>query len=222
MATTDVPMPAYGRPMCVRTLHHILCVRTSLPTGSPSDTWLNVVLGLAGLAAILAVVVGAVFTARYGRRASVSVSADVHRTAKSCAVVVRPSVKAVGVYTVRFKDSMVTVTELRVREDGSISTRDLTPVVDVFGNAYVEGGEELATSVYQPVQADESVVGWGARLEIHVAPRFLRQDVLIRLARRRPFLWAPQWARGMVKKLVPAKTFYWYDTVFVTAPAVDA
>jgi hypothetical protein len=161
-----------------------------------SDHLLNFTLGLGALFGILAVIVGGVFTARYGRRGSVSVSAELVRSPQLCAIVVRPSVKAVGVFKIRFSYSRVTVEVVRYDADGRFLSSS-SPVLkeNVFADSFVEGGEELLTTVFLPVrEPDATTLGWFARIEVKAPSRFLR---------------------GRLSKLPIAGSSYWYDTVFV-------
>jgi len=201
-------------------IHHVvdhLVARLSVS----ADHWLNVSLGVGAILGGAAVVVGGFFTARYGRRASVSVSAHVQRTAHSCAVVVRPSVKAVGVFKVRLKHSTVKVAEVRREDDGQIRAVDPPPwgQDDVFRSAYADGGEELQISVFVPVlMPRENVVAWAARFEITVEPRFLRR--LGWFADRwwglPPLTISPAVRRWLKRQSV--RETNWYDTVFVLVP----
>ena len=70
---------------------------------TPPDHLLNFVLGGAAVLTILGVTVGGWFGLRYGRRASVSLTATVDEREGGCLVVIRPSIKAVGILRVKFK-----------------------------------------------------------------------------------------------------------------------
>ncbi len=162
-----------------------------------SDHWLNFALGLGSIFGIIAVAIGASFTARYGRRGSVSVTAELVRSPQLFAIVVRPSVKAVGVFKIRFSYSRVTVEVVRYDSDGRyVSSGSPASKENVFADSFVEGGEELLTSVFLPVaQPDSATLGWFARIEVKAPPRFLR---------------------GWLSKLPFSSSSYWYDTVFVS------
>ncbi len=182
-----------------------------------SDTWLNVSLGGGAIFGAAAVIVGAYFTARYGRRASVSIAAEAQRSKYSCAVVARPSIKAVGVFKVRFSHCSIKVAEIRHVADGSLVASEHPQIMeDVFHSAYVDGGEDLRTSVLVPVlMPSREIVAWAVRFELKVLPRFLRhfQPALAELA----LLRLPQFLRGWcVKESLRAS--YWYETVFVAVP----
>jgi hypothetical protein len=168
-----------------------------------SDHLLNFALGLGAIFGILAVIVGAAFTARYGRRGSVSVSAELNRSPQLCAIVVRPSVKAVGVFRIRFSFTRVTVETVRYDERGKYLSSGAPVVLEnVFSDSFVEGGEELLTTVFLPVaEPDAATLGWFARIEVKAGPRFLR---------------------GRLSKWPGASSSYWYDTVFVSIESLGS
>lgn len=165
-----------------------------------SDLWLNLALGGGAIFGVIAIVVGATFTARYGRRASVSVSAQLFQSHNVFAIIVRPSVKAVGVFKIRFTYARVTVVPLKFDSNAEQLPSEPPAITEnVFGDSYVEGGEELLTTIFQPVrEPDTSTIGWFARIEVQASPRFLR---------------------GRLSTLGTSNNSYWYDTVFV--PIVD-
>ncbi len=163
---------------------------------SSPDHWLNVVVGLGAISGLLAVAVGGFFTARYGRRGSVSISATYFESPQIWAIIARPSIKGVGVFRIRIGHSRVAVEVVRFDADGRFLSSG-SPIVqeDIFAESFVEGGEELLTTVLVPVgEPDEYVQGWFARIQIRAQPRFLRGEVLGRFRDR---------------------DSYWYDTVFV-------
>jgi hypothetical protein len=105
-------------------------------------------------------------------------------------------VKAVGVFKIRFSYSRVTVEVVRYDADGRFLSSS-SPVLkeNVFADSFVEGGEELLTTVFLPVrEPDATTLGWFARIEVKAPSRFLR---------------------GRLSKLPIAGSSYWYDTVFV-------
>ena len=126
-----------------------------------------------------------------------SVAAELVRSPQLCAIVVRPSVKAVGVFKIRFSYSRVSVEVVRYDSDGRyISSGSPATKENVFADSFVEGGEELLTSVFIPVtEPDATTLGWLARIEVKAPPRFLR---------------------GWLSKLPFSSSSYWYDTVFVS------
>ncbi|HEY0226497.1 MAG TPA: hypothetical protein VGC05_08880, partial [Mycobacterium sp.] len=72
----------------------------------------------------------------YGRRASVSVSAEVHGVPGGFALVARPSVSAVGVFRIRFhkvRGSVVQYTEMYIGGDGKLAEGFTRENVNVFG-----------------------------------------------------------------------------------------
>jgi hypothetical protein len=192
------------------------------PFADTPDHLLNGALIIGALAGAVAVVVGGIFTARYGRRASVSICAESQRTPTSCAIVVRPSVKAVGVFKVKFKHCIVKVSEVQKGSDGEyVSVENgIEHVENVFKNSYVDGGEDLQTSIFVPVPLPQSnVVAWAVRFELEAAPRFSRWLPPRRLAGRLSN--AEILPKRVRKSLadVSKRTFYWHDTVFVPVTA---
>ncbi|MGH9007426.1 MAG: hypothetical protein ACRDV6_06915, partial [Acidimicrobiales bacterium] len=79
------------------------------------DHWLNILTGSGATAAVVGVVGGAAFAARYGRRASLTISATAEPAKGGYLIIVRPCVKAVGIFRVKFTrgsaGSQVLVTE---------------------------------------------------------------------------------------------------------------
>lgn len=162
----------------------------------PSDHWLNFALGLGAISGLFAVLVGGFFTARYGRRGSVSISASILRTPRLSAIVARPSIKGVGVFRIRIAYSRVVVETVRYDDEGRyLSSESPTVSENVFAESFVEGGEELLTTIVLPIrEPDDGVLGWLTRIEIKARPRFLGGRYL-----------------GWLK----TGDSYWYDTVFV-------
>ncbi len=163
--------------------------------GVPTDHWLNVVLGLGALATVLGATTGFVLAARYGRKASVHLSAEAVETARSGVLVrVRPSVSAVGIFRLRFRKNrgaVVTTTEVWADDEGELHDGRFWDQDAIFGPSFVEGGETLTTTVVFPLgEPPARVVGW-------------RVSIAIAVPRRR---------------LIPHDSWTWADRVFVAVP----
>lgn len=161
---------------------------------TPPDHLLNFVLGGAAVLTILGVTVGGWFGLRYGRRASVSLTATVDEREGGCLVVIRPSIKAVGILRVKFKKgaagSQVDIVELKRPATGQIQMAMIPGARGVFGDSFLEGGEDLLTTVIVPVRSpSDDVVGWAVELRVHAPNRFLRFGWLGHLLRARPSQW---------------------------------
>jgi hypothetical protein len=199
----------------------------------PPDHWLNVVLALGALAAVAGVLVGAFFTALYGRRASVSLSATAAKTPGGYVILARPSVKAVGVFRVRFlggnEGSQVTVTEYYTDVAGNPIEAITYPRRNLFGEAFVDGGETLTTTTLVPVPNPAATVfGWAVWLEVRAPNRFLGR-LWIRAAghwilRRRPVRFtrrhSPRFLRRWLRRIFG--DWSWTDQVFVPVPGWKA
>jgi uncharacterized membrane protein len=162
--------------------------------GSPAtDRWLNVMLGLGAASAVLAFLGGAYTAARYGRRASISVSAKTMLHTSGVVLSVRPKVRAIGIFRVRFhgpRGAVIRVAEWYVPagHDSALGLNPQHPEAPalergrvwehaaVFGEPggreeqFAEGGEELSTtSDFLLPLPSPSTVGWSVNLFI-VAP----------------------------------------------------
>jgi hypothetical protein len=207
----------------------------SISVAAAPDHLFNIVTGVGAAAGALGVAAGAFFAARYGRRASVSLTASVLSTQKGFVIVARPSVRAVGVFRVRFVQgtgSKVIVFEMYQDDKGEPQPALSYPRLNVFGEAFVDGGEELVTTTLIPVPVPPaSVIGWAVWFQVHAPNRFLRFRWLTRAIARRPVRWA--WKRGPVQWLwhrVPkpcrkvlrrvflGEGWSWTDQVFVPLP----
>ncbi len=149
------------------------------PVVPAPDHWLNVMTEVGATAGALGIAAGAFFAARYGRRASVSLEATVLPTPAGFVIVARPSVKAVGIFRVRFvrgnSGSKVMVVEMYQDDKGEPHPALTYPRLNVFGEAFVDGGEELVTTTLIPVPVPPaSVIGWAVWFEVHAPNRFLR------------------------------------------------
>ena len=156
-------------------------------SGSPTpDRWLNVVLGLGAAAAVLAFLGGVYLAARYGRRASISISAEITPLSGGDVLIsARPEVTAVGLFKVKFHGTSGAV--IRVREvyavDAAVSPTGLWEgkyrlAAAVFGEdddnkQFAESGEALKTTVLFRTPAPEGVVGWMVVVSIKAPTRWI-------------------------------------------------
>jgi hypothetical protein len=165
----------------------------SANSGTP-DHWLDVMTGLGAAVTAAGVLTGGVLAARYGRKATVQLSAEAYWTPDVVLVSVRPSVMAVGIFRVRFKESrgaVLTTTELWMDTKGGVNDGGHWDQDAVFGPSFVEGGETLTTTTVFPVGKPQSnVVGWRVSIAIQVPRRWY----------------------------VPGDAFTWADRVFVPVP----
>jgi hypothetical protein len=200
------------------------------------DRWFNIVTGAGAAAGALGVVAGAFFAARYGRRASVSLTASVLPTPVGFVIVARPSVKAVGIFRVRFvkgnSGSKVMVVEMYQDDQGEPQCAKTYPRLNIFGEAFVDGGEELVTTTLIPVPTPAaSVIGWAVWFEVHAPNRFLRLRWLTRAVARKPVRWAwnqpptqwlwlrvPQPWRKALRRVFLSEGWSWTDQVFLPLP----
>lgn len=157
------------------------------PVLPPPDTWLNIVTGTGAILGSATVVAGGLLAFLFGRRASVSLSAEVYETPSGFVVAARPTVKAVGIFRVSFgetRGTTVRLTEAYLDQDDLLQEGEYWELESAFGQQYVDPGEELTTSVvFQPVRPVESVVGWYV---------FLGISAPTRLGRLRTAWWADQ------------------------------
>ena len=162
------------------------------------DTWLNIMLGLAAIATTAGFAAGAIFTGRYGRRASVSISATATAVPGGYLIVARPSVKAVGVFQVKFTKgedgSQLQVAQVFIDGEWQPIRDPVERRNNLFGDAFVEGGEELVTTTLIPVpKPPGSVIGWLLWLQVCAPNRFLRLEWLRWVLHRRPMRWVVGW-----------------------------
>jgi len=153
------------------------------PVSAPMvDRWLNVALGLAGFATVAGVVGGAYLAARYGRRASASISADVEPLADGGVLIAsRPMVKAVGIFPVKVHrpgGAKVRVRELRIVDIKEHPTGLLEDryweLEDIYKDQYAEGEEELATTVVSRLpRVPVDVIGWIVTLSVEAPTRWM-------------------------------------------------
>ena len=158
-------------------MHVFLTCWDAVVSGIGDHHWLTIVTGLGAVATAAGVAAGACLAMRYGRRASVSVSAKAYPTLTGIVIATRPVVKAVGIFRVKFhgpKGAVVKVTEIYINDsrelqDGLSRDRDA-----VFGTQFVEAGEELTTtSVFPPTSPSPRVIGWRVSIAIAAPSRLL-------------------------------------------------
>lgn len=127
-----------------------------------------------------ATVGGAVIAERYGRKATAQIEGTAYEAAGATMVVVRPSVRAVGVFRLVFAGedgSTVSVTEVWATPDGLASGRRWESSA-VFGPSFAEAGETIWTTVIFDVgPAHHRVVGWRVVLDVALSRRFRRDRV---------------------------------------------
>jgi len=168
------------------------------PTGDAPDHWLNIALGVAAIFTVLGLLAAGYAGLRYGRRLSLSLTADAHVLEDGSVIIsCRPSVRAVGIRRVRFREgdgAVAKVVELK-RDEASGGVADVPGHWEqpaIFGAAFVEPGEELPTTVVFPVGVPEAdVIGW--RVSVNI--------------------------RAPNRTIDPAASWAWADRVFVPRPA---
>lgn len=176
----------------------------------PPDRWLNFLLGLGALAAVLAFLGSGYLALRYGRRASVSITAKPLAHPTGVVLAVRPMVKAIGLFRVKFhgpKGAVVRIAEWYIPAgyDPQIGFDPGNPKgpsfvegrvwehVAVFGEQFAEAGEELfTTSTFLVPRPSPSTVGWSISLAIIAPTRWM-----------------------------PGSSGSWADRIFVPRPKID-
>jgi hypothetical protein len=145
-----------------------------------ASTWSDAFSAAGATAAVAATVGGAVIAARYGRKATAQVEGTAYEAAGTAMVVVRPSVRAVGVFRLVLTDDdgcSVTVTEVWATPDGLSDGRQWRSEA-VFGPNFAEGGETVSTTVVFDVGPPHpQIVGWRGVLDVAVARKFRRDRV---------------------------------------------
>lgn len=145
----------------------------------PSDTWLNVALGVAAIATVFGIGLTAVFGLRYGRKASVSIEARAQPTPAGVMIVARPSITGVGVFKVKFKETRgVVVSAAPIRGDDEA----ITPVLEqaeesdsLFEKEFVEGGETLTTTTLLTLPTPTpGILGWVVWVVVQGRDRFIK------------------------------------------------
>lgn len=122
--------------------------------------WTDVVTAVATAAGVSGGALVAIF---YGRKASASISAEVHVTETGVVLAARPAVVGAGIFRIRFarqNGAKVRVTEVFRVGDNLVD--GIHWVADaVFGESFVEGGETLTTTVVFPLPGlFLELVGW--------------------------------------------------------------
>ncbi len=218
--------------------HRITAVPVSVHVANAPDHWLNVVLALAAIATTAGFVAGAIFTARYGRRASVSISAKAQAVPGGYLITARPSVKAVGVFRVKFtkgdEGSHLEVDQVYVDAQWQPVRVPSETRSNLFGDSFVEGGEELQTTTVIPVPTPPgSVIGWFLWVQVCAPNRFLRLGWLRWVVRRNPLKWvlarsSVRWVRAKtptpIRRRVRRafKGWQWTDQIFVSIPKKES
>lgn len=151
-----------------------------------ADNLLDGFLIAGSTAAAAGVTAGGYAVLRYGRRASVSITAEAHVVSSGFIVSTRPTVRAVGVFPVKFRATdgvVVRLTEVYVA-DGELVESEIASDSGHFGEGYADPGEELTTTVtFGPIHPPDSVIGWQA---------FLRVAAPTRLEKFRTWRWSDQ------------------------------
>ncbi|MGC9963200.1 MAG: hypothetical protein ABSE47_15020 [Acidimicrobiales bacterium] len=164
--------------------------------GITDHHWLTIVTGVGSFATAAGIGTGAVLAVLYGRKASVSISAEAHLTESGVVVSARPMVKAVGIFRVKFhvtEGVSVRLTEVYV-ENGDLKEGQFWTKGGAFGQQYVDSGEELTTTVvFSPMSPAPSVIGWLVYLKIAAPTR-----------------------------LTKFRTAWWADQAFVPRPGMTA
>ncbi len=134
----------------------------------PTSLWPEVFDAVAASATVLAAFGGAIAAARYGRRANVKIRAEAYVLGDRTIVAVRPSVQAVGLFSLHIdgKDSaVVTVTEVvkgsEGLEDGASWTSN-----GIFEN------DDLVVSG-ETIRDDYADRRWPGQLKTHRLESFL-------------------------------------------------
>jgi hypothetical protein len=184
------PEPSWG--------HHVPHIIVQSAPAAPSDTWLNIVLGLAALAGVLTFVLALFAAYRYSRKANVAVSATGHRIEGGAVIAVRPSVTAIGPFKFRFSQlegegAWIDVFDRIATSDGktdygALEMRERAYDQDEQGeDQFANPGETMTNTVIFRVPTDTpELVGWVATLGVD----------------------AKGWRRGM----------HWRDRFFVPLP----
>ena len=169
--------------------------------------WLQIALLLGALATFVGAVTTFVLAARYGRKANVSIDAAAHERASRTIVAVHPSIRAVGVFSLRIEadSTWVTVTEV-LRPFGG-TARDSRQWINktIFAtDADGKGGEEGVAVGEERVAPGETVSKVVLFDVGHPPVELLGWRVSCGVEARRA------WSRTGV--------WVWADSVFVPAP----
>lgn len=142
---------------------------------SGSDHLYNFLTAAGAGAGALGVGAGAIFAFLFGRRASAAIRAALYETAAGFVISTQPTVKAVGIFRVKFRDQGVVVrlAEVVVDSDGNlVENGNHWEYPGAFDEEYVDPGEELTTTVtFAPTRPEEAVIGWQVYLQISAPTR---------------------------------------------------
>ncbi len=130
---------------------------------------------------VAATMEGAGDTSGYCRKATAIVAGEAHRAGGDVLIAARPSVRAVGIFRLRFGQdggSWLRLTEIERGPDSLVSGRQWDQPISVFGaGSFVEAGETLTTTVVFDVgRPDEAVLGWRLSFGISVGRFRKAQD----------------------------------------------
>ena len=143
-----------------------------------ASIWTDVFSAAGSVAAVLAAVGGALVAVRYGRKATAQVEAAAYEAAGTLVLAARPSVRAVGVFRLTFREEQgctITVTEVWTTQSGLAEGRQWQTEA-VFGPNFVEAGETIWTTVlFELGPPAERLIGWRVVLNIAVTRRFQRE-----------------------------------------------
>jgi len=146
------------------------------PIPSLSVSWVDYFTAAGGSSAVLATAGGALASVRYGRKATVQIEATAHVAASGVILAVRPSVRALGVFSLRLKEddgSTATVTEVWAAPDGLTDGRTWQSPI-FFGANTVGAGETIwTTALFDVGPPLPGLIGWRALGTIRAA-RFFR------------------------------------------------
>jgi len=140
-----------------------------------SDHLYNFLTAAGAVAAVLAFGGGLIVGYLYSRKANVSISADVHRTARGVVLAARPSVNAFGPFPLKFKEAQIEVYPVYPTEQGGTftdtghpKTRDAFPDDEKGRPQFVSPGETLtSTALFRVDDGDTAgVLGWVVTLSI--------------------------------------------------------
>lgn len=147
-----------------------------------TDRWLAFMTGVGAMTAAVGVVIGGVWAFLYGRKASVSISAEAHPLASGEIILsARPIVRGAGLFRVRFYGAdaaqAVMVCELHLddsADSGTRLSRDQWGQRAPFGDQHADGGEAVPTTVVFRLWAPaETVVGWMVFLNLRASRRWV-------------------------------------------------
>ena len=158
-------------------MHVFLVCWDAIIRGVGDHHWLTIVTAIGAVATAAGVATGGWLAARYGRRASASISAQVYATPQGVVMATRPSVKAVGIFRVKFhvtKGVKVHVQEVFISDDGELASARYWENGTNWGQQYVDAGEELTTTVlFRLLDPPVRVIGWQVYLSVSAPTRLV-------------------------------------------------